>query len=444
MQNQACKLDSAYIWTQHMNISLSISQFKSVTFNRFNLTKRPFLVSVSFLLSMGAFSQTDSNAINIQQRLKRIESELLNNPSTKKNYDDLTFYYSQIMKNRSDSSAMNGGLKISGYIDAYSAYYSDEIALGEFQKFPTSAPVSNTFGLNMAMISAQYQGKNVVGTLTLHAGDIPRSAWSLQYNAIQEAHVGIQLIPKLWLESGFFRTHLGFESIQPRENIGSTIALTTYFEPYFLSGSKLTYYATNKIHFQTSIFNGFNTFVAINDRKTYGFSVGYDANAHVSVSFNSLYSDVSKIGDIMRKKRLYNDLYITYKSRRLDMGVEANYGIQSHARLSDSNQAASMYSFTVATKYKFHGGKFAVYARGEIFNDDNEILTGPIQNSYHQWVGINATGLNMGVEYKVMANSFLRFEGRQISLKNYEDIFFTRGKYSNERWEWVGSMGVWF
>jgi hypothetical protein len=172
--------------------------------------------------------------------------------------------------------------------------------------------------------------------------------------------------------------------------------------------------------------------------------VGYDVNAHLSISFNSLYSDMSNIGAHPRKKRSYNDLYITYKSRRLDVGVEANYGIQSHSRLADSNQTASMYSFTVASKYKIQGGKYAIYARGEIFNDDNEILTGPIQNSYHKWVGINATGLNIGVEYKVMANSFLRFEGRHIALKNYEDIFFTKGQYSSERWEWVGSMGVWF
>ncbi|MFM7639608.1 MAG: outer membrane beta-barrel protein, partial [Bacteroidota bacterium] len=394
--------------------------------------------------TMPLWSQTDTNALNIQHRLKRIETELTNNPITKKNYEDLTFYYGQMMKNRSDSASTHSGLKLSGYIDAYSAHYSDEIPLGEFQKFPTAAPISNTFGLNMAMISAQYQAENIVGTVTLHTGDIPRSAWSLQYNAIQEAHVGLKLMSKLWLESGFFRTHLGFESIQPRENIGSTIALTSYFEPYFLSGAKLTYYASDKLHVQTSVFNGFNTFIAVNDRKTYGLSVGYDANKHLSISFNSLYSDMSTMGDALRKKRLYNDIYLTYKSNRLDVGAEANWGIQSHSLLADSNKTASMYSFTIATKYKFLGGKYAVYARGEVFNDDNEILTGPIQNSYHQWVGINATGLNLGVEYKAMANSFLRFEGRHITLKNYEDIFFTNGNFSSQRWEWVASMGVWF
>jgi len=395
------------------------------------------------LISFRLNAQVDSSQHQIHHRLKTIENELKLNPQMKKNYEDLTFYYSQLMKNQYDSLRFTG-FKLSAYIDAYYAHYSDKIALGEYQKFPTSAPISDAFSLNMAMVNLQYQNENVTGVLACHTGDIASSAWSAKYNYIQEAHIGVQLIKKLWLEGGYFRTHLGFESIQPRENIGSTIALTTYYEPYFLSGAKLTYFLSPKINIQLNMFNGFNTFVAINNKKTYGFSVGYEPLKNLIISYNTLFSDEAPETVIVRKKRLYNDLYMAYKSNRFDLGFESNFGLQTNSDLEDTTKTAFMYSVTIAGKYKMQNGKYSIYGRAELFDDKNEILTGPVQNAYHQLVGINAVGVNLGLEYKPMPNSFLRVESRYLHLKNIENIFYTNGSFTSGRWETVASMGVWF
>ena len=386
-------------------------------------------------------AQTDTSNINV--RLKEIETELKSNPLLKKQYDDLTFYYSQVMKSQADSLG-NNGFKLTGYLDAYYAHYSDRLPLGAYQKFPTSAPVSDAFGLNMAMLSVQYQNENVSGVLTCHAGDIAASAWSNKYNFIQEAHVGLRLIKKLWLEGGYFRTHLGFESIQPRENIGTSVALTTYYEPYYLSGAKLTYYLNNKLSVQVNAFNGFNTFVAINKKKTYGFTTVYEANKNFIVSFNSLLSNEQPDSVLFSKRRLYNDLYFAYKSKRFNVGFEANFGLQENSDLEDSTKTAYMFSMTLAGKYKIKNDKYSVYARLELFDDRNEILTGPVNNANHQLVGINAFGGNAGIEFKPLSNSYLRFEGRYIHLWNNENIFYNHSKFSNVRMEWIAAMGVWF
>ena len=386
-------------------------------------------------------AQTDTSNINV--RLKEIETELKSNPLLKKQYDDLTFYYSQVMKSQADSLG-NNGFKLTGYLDAYYAHYSDRLPLGAYQKFPTSAPVSDAFGLNMAMLSVQYQNENVNGVLTCHAGDIATSAWSNKYNFIQEAHVGLRLIKKLWLEGGYFRTHLGFESIQPRENIGTSVALTTYYEPYYLSGAKLTYYLNNKLSVQVNAFNGFNTFVAINKKKTYGFTTVYEANKNFIVSFNSLLSNEQPDSFLFSKRRLYNDLYFAYKSKRVNVGFEANFGLQENSDLEDSTKTAYMFSMTLAGKYKIKNDKYSVYARLELFDDRNEILTGPVNNANHQLVGINAFGGNAGIEFKPLSNSYLRFEARYIHLWNNENIFYNHNKYSNVRMEWIAAMGVWF
>ena len=51
---------------------------------------------------------------------------------------------------------------------------------------------------------------------------------------------------------------------------------------------------------------------------------------------------------------------------------------------------------------------------------------------------------DLGFEYKAKPNTFLRLESRYIQLNNKEDIFLYNGNFSNTRWEFVSSMGVWF
>src|SRR6476469_1078968 len=103
------------------------------------------------------------------------------------------------------------GLTLSGYADAYLAFYTDSLGPGAFQKLPTYAPRSNSICLNIVQLNAAYKTEKVRGLITLHYGDIPASSWSGTFNMIQDANVGVRLHKKLWLDAGFFRTHIGAE-----------------------------------------------------------------------------------------------------------------------------------------------------------------------------------------------------------------------------------------
>jgi len=156
---------------------------------------------------------------------------------TSKDTVDLTFSGTKINPYSQEYDS-TGKWTLSGYIDTYISHYSDTVNSNGFVKFPTIAPRNNQFGLNIIQLSAKYQAKSFRATTTLFTGDCPKAAWSSDFNAIQEANLGFKLCRKLWLDMGFFRTHIGLESIQPRENMTLSLATTTYFEPYFLSGAK--------------------------------------------------------------------------------------------------------------------------------------------------------------------------------------------------------------
>lgn len=115
---------------------------------------------------------------------------------------DLTFTGTQLDPYESESDT-SGKIQWNAYVDAYYGAYSDTSSQGVYQKFPTVSPRNNAFGLNIAQVSARYLSRRFRGAMTVFIGDVARSAWSPEFNMIQEANAGFKLGKKLWLDAGF-------------------------------------------------------------------------------------------------------------------------------------------------------------------------------------------------------------------------------------------------
>lgn len=346
---------------------------------------------------------------------------------------------------KEDESNTEGTLTLGGYVSAYAGHYSDTSGGGGFQKFPTVSPRSNGFGLDMAMLSAQYRHRLIRANFRMHWGDIAQSAWSPDFNVIQEANAGFRLHTRWWLDVGFFRTHIGLESIQPRENICQSLSLVTYFEPYYMSGAKLSFAWSKKVTLQTQVLNTFNGFVDNNKSKAWGISALLEPNKHWTITTNFLFSNDAPDGAKARP-RLYWNTYATGKWEKWLIGFEANFSTQRSPALGgDSLQFATdkMISFLASARFQFHT-RFFAYGRGDFFYDPDEILTGPVKDSNHQLVGLEALGGTLGIEWRPLANASLRCETRNITTLKDEKIFSLYGQSSNRRWEFLAGLGIWF
>jgi len=355
---------------------------------------------------------------------------------------DITFSGTKINPYRAEYDT-TGKVVFSGYVDAYYAHYSDSSSSDGYSKFPTCAPRNNQLGINMLQLSAKYNSRLFRGTITLFGGDSPKSSWSPHLNFIQEANVGFRIVKKLWLDAGFFRTHFGLESIQPRENMTMSLATTTYFEPYFLSGAKITWQHSEKFAIQVNAFNSFNQFLETNKNKALGLSIAYNPNSKLTTSFSSIWCDESSANSTIKRNRIYSNLCVVYKSNRLVVGLEGNFGLQQHSVMMNPSKTAFLFSSLLAFKYRFTP-KWAAYVRGEVYSDPNEILTGPIVNANHQYVGIDLVGTTGGVEFKPIPNSYVRFECRYLRTRANEDIFYLKEIPSNQRIELIAGIGLWF
>lgn len=326
-------------------------------------------------------------------------------------------------------------INIGGYVSTYYASYSDEKETNGFVQFPTMAPRNNELGLNLAQISFSFKNSLVRSNITLHYGDIAESTWPKTFNLIQEANAGIRLLKGLWLDAGFFKSHIGLESVQPRENITSSMSVIDYYEPYYLSGAKLTYELNSKLSVQLNIFDGFNTYIENNKNKAVGFSAIYDLNKNLSFTYNFLTCDETPTAEQTKHQRYYNNLYSTYKSNRFSLGVELNYGIQEHTQVKDSTKTATMYSGLVVAKYQLIK-KLAAYGRAEYFSDPDMMLTNKLN------IGENIYGGTLGFEFKPVKNSALSIEGRGLQSDNL--IFKEKNYTTNQRYELIICLDIWF
>jgi hypothetical protein len=346
---------------------------------------------------------------------------------------DLEMFGTQIAEKI--DSLLNPELRIGGYVSTYYAHYDDDIESNDFIQFPTLEPRKDQFSLNMAMITMAYKSQTLRAHIGLHYGDVPQSSWPATFNLIQEANAGFKILKKLWFDAGFFRTHIGLESFQPRENITSSMSIPNYYDPYYLSGAKLTYLLNSKLSLQACIFNGYNEYIDNNSNKALDFSANYNPNEHISITYNFLTCDETPDNVKTKHQRYYNNLYASIIYKKFTIGFDVNYGIQERSLLRDTSKAASVYGVLLVAKYNL-SKKADVYGRLEDFSDPNKILTGSLN------IGQYIRGFTVGFEYKPQKNVGLSTEWRFLEADKL--IFRKENKPTNQRNEFNVCLDLWF
>lgn len=341
------------------------------------------------------------------------------------------------------------GLKFSFYVDAYYAHYSDSVGRGKYERFGYVSPISDNFGINIAQLSAQYTSNLIRSTITIQYGDIPGAVWSPKFNYVQEAYAGIKLFNHFWMDAGFFRTHIGTESLTPKDNICSSQAITSWTEPFYESGVRFTYTPSDKFTGAFYIVNGSNMFVATNNEKAVGLALTYNISDKLNIGYYNLLSDDTPDSIQMYHWRLWNNLALNWnicKKLKLQAGVD--YVTQEHSDITVSPtyitySTAWGYGTIFTLKYQCLE-KFAVYGRFETLYDPTGVMVGP-DNYLSNDPSYELMGFTFGMEYKPTASSYIRLEGRELDMTgNSEDYFYSNGAYSNQRGEIMINTGISF
>ncbi|MEO8446157.1 MAG: outer membrane beta-barrel protein [bacterium] len=351
------------------------------------------------------------------------------------------FSYTAELKAQTESS-----FKVSGYVDTYYAYDNDKNGNSLIQ-FSAIAPVRDEFRINLAQFTGKYTSDRMRAIATFQFGDIPKYNWPqapneyLQY--IQEANGGFRAAEGLWIDFGYFLTHIGAEGVMPKYNYFSSMSLATYYEPFFQSGVKISYDLSDKVYGSLFLLNGYNVFADNNKNKSVGLQIGVKPSNNLEIIYNNIFGNEQPSGS-KGKMRIYNNLVLKLTAtKKLDVLLGADYAIQEESKLADSSASGNVFAGLLAFKYKITP-KLSAMLRGEIYNDADGILSGTYPDINGSPSGLKASGVSFGVEYRPLDNGYVRVESRYLKPDTDLRVFTDGGNPQDSRTEIIFTTGVEF
>jgi hypothetical protein len=317
-------------------------------------------------------------------------------------------------------------LSFGAYTDGYYSYYSNATEVA-YQQHDAIGAYHNNFGLNIAQITGAYNSNRLRGVLTMHEGDIPSIAWGGNYRGLQEANAGVRLAKGLWLDMGFFKTHVGTESFLPKDNLMSIITLGTFYGPFYQSGARLSYDTDSEWHFELHAINGYNLHIENNDFKTFGLLVSHSFTDHFGMSYSAM-AGQENVGQLRDGYLVYQNVFANLNYDKIDVQMGLDVAVANQWRsISPTGQNGWLSNPLVAglatVKYHFTE-KIAASCRGEIFSDEGSINSNTLEfttiaatgnpAARSTYRGMTIYGGTIGFEYAPSENGFLRVESRML------------------------------
>ena len=344
-------------------------------------------------------------------------------------------------------------INVGAYVDTYIATDNDKI-LRDWdnstegvinRQFSLQDNLKDEFDLNLAQISAKIGYKNIMrAVVTIQSGRLPEITYGKFNPSIQEANLGYQLFNNFWVDAGYFLTHIGGESYQPKNNWLSSISMLTYFEPVYQAGVKLSY-ETEKITAALHILNGNGIFIDNNENKSFGLYFAYHNADKMSLSYAGIYGNEETGNPKNSKMHLYHNIsFETYPNDNFGIKAQLDYATLEKGTFDNDNLPidGSFMGFSLQGRYKITTKTFATVRFSYFDNLDNIYDSGRM--------GWNGMGLTGGLEYKPTGNSYLRLEARLLDFNEGDEnlgfpgnVFFDGKDRINSRTEILLNFGAW-
>ena len=306
---------------------------------------------------------------------------------------------------------------ITAYADAYYGWNTDKYT--KVKTLDGMNLIRDEFRLNIAQISLNYNSDKVRGIVTLHYGDFVKYNWLTETPNLQEANVGFNVAKGLWVDAGYFLTHIGPEGFL-KNNFLSSYALPSFFEPLYQSGVKVSYQFTDKFDGSLHILNGYNQIEDNNKNKSVGIQLNYQVHDFVKLTYNNIIGNEQPT-PLPGKTRVLNNLIISYgcPCSKTDAILSAELGSQEGSKISDPTATAYTYGGLLMVRYHFTK-KFSATVRGDYYEDPDGVYSGIVSNNS----GIKGTGLTLGLEYKPVEEAYVRLQTRYLKLNENQKIFY--------------------
>jgi len=311
------------------------------------------------------------------------------------------------------------------FVDTYVAYDAGRPRTLD-RSFTTQAARHAEFNVNLAHVEATLSAPRVRGRLALQTGTsvqvnyageprVGQTSGGELSRLMQEAYVGYEVRPGLWVDAGIFFSNAGLEGWLSGDNATYTRSLVADYSPYYSSGVRMTWQATPALTVRADLVNGWQNISESNTDKSVGARIDYAVGGRTTVSWYSLAGN-----EPGARFRLFSGVGIRTKlARDVELLAQADVGREDAPDAAGRRADASTWAGTMATLRWAMTPHSALVARTEWYADADQVVA-----STGTTDPLRATGGSLGFDRRLGGMLVWRTEAR--ALVNREPIFTDR------------------
>jgi hypothetical protein len=337
-------------------------------------------------------------------------------------------------------------LSFDAYIDGYYAWDFNRPAT--LDRAYTTQPARHAeFNVNLAYLEAKLTAQRVRGRLALQFGTSVQANYAGEPHIgrisgpgvsqfIQEAVVGYQISPTLWVDGGVFFAHTGFEGWITRDNLAYSRSLIADFSPYYEAGVKFTWTPSPAVTAQLDILNGWQNISDYNTPPAVGIRIDYVASPYLTFSYDNFFGDVAP-DTLLAQYRLYHD-FILQLTPSSSWQLAGTFSLGTQSRSASGGKTAMWYGFSVFAKY-WVNSHMGLVARLERYADPDQVIvqTG-LPNAFR------TNGGSLGLDILPVPGLMWRTELRGFLSDAQVWPLHKIGDFGNNNWFAVTSLALTF
>ncbi len=298
----------------------------------------------------------------------------------------------------------------SGYVETYYNYDFDQPSGGERPSFLYNFDRHNEFNVNLALLKATYQHKNIRGNVGLMAGTYAQANLAVEPDLLEhiyEANIGFKISKKqnIWLDMGVLNSHIGFESAIGKDCWTLSRSIIAENSPYYETGAKLSYTSRNeKWFFAGFLLNGWQRMKRVNDTKApdIGTQITYKPTGKITLNWSTYYGNEGSRDITIR--RFFNNFYVQAQlNKKWGLIFGADIGAQ---QINPNDNGLKQWTSRVLIARYSCTDKIRLAARLEDYVDPNNIVLNLTNSSF------NMRGVSFNFDYLPAENAMFRIEPR--------------------------------
>lgn len=313
-----------------------------------------------------------------------------------------------------------------GFVDGYYAYDFNHPRTLD-RAFTTQAARHDEFNINLAFISATLSAPHVRGRFAAQFGTSVQANYAAEPRLgtlsgpdlsrfIQEAVVGYQVAPTVWIDGGVFFSPFGSENWISRDNWTYTRSFIADNSPYYESGVRATWQVTPTLSAQLHLINGWQNISETNSDKSLGARVDYTPRSDVDFAYDA-YVGNDQADSLPSQVRVWQEGIVQVKpTANLQLRGTFDYGLQRRP----ATVGGTGYWSGWAAMGRYQLTKSVAFgARAERYSDPEQIIvvTG-------QPFGLRVSGESVNIDIAPAPRLLWRTELRVLQAP---DPIFTHG-----------------